>query len=176
MMQTEKEYAEALFMLAAEEQKTEEYSRSLGLIRSVVQENPTYPEFLASPAIPLSERLAALDEAFGDSVPEYVLSFLKLLCENGRIRLLEECIAEFEKLSMAFSNRIAARVFSAIPLDEDQKQALCAKLEKISGKIVEPEYTVDPSLIGGIKIEIEGKTYDGSIKHRLYDVKDVMIG
>lgn len=176
MMQTDKEYAEALFLLIAEEQKLDDYTKALETVKTLIQETPEYTEFLASPAISLSERLQAIDEAFGESMPEYIVSFLKILCENGRIRSLIGCIDEFGKLAMAISNRTEAFVVSAVPLSDGQKTAICSKLEKITGKTIDPVYTVDESLIGGIKIEVEGKTFDGSIRHRLQDVKDVIIG
>ena len=175
MMQTDKEYAEALFMLAAEEQSTESYSEALAVIGRLVTENPEYMEFLASPAISLEERLQAVDEAFG-SMPEHIVSFIKLLCENRRIRTLSSCIEEYNKLAMALSNKTVANVYSAVELSTEQKQAICMKLEKLTGKIIEPVYTIDESLIGGVKIDVEGKTYDGSIRNRLKDVKDVILG
>lgn len=176
MAQTDREYAEALFMLCAEENTIEQYQKALELVRDVVEQNPDYLELLSSPAIPIGERLSAIDEAFGNDLPEYALSFLKLLCENSRIGSLCACIEEFEKLSRAFENRSVANVTSAVPLSNEQKQKLCAKLEKLTGRTIDAFYTVDEALIGGLKIDIEGKTYDGSIKHRLSDVKDVIIG
>lgn len=175
MMQTDREYAEALFMLASEENKTEEYLSSLLTFRELVEETPDYLEFLSSPAISLQERLSAIDEAFGKDFDEYVVSFLKLLCENGRIKTVNTAIDEYEKLIMAFSGKAVAVITSAAPLDEEQKQKVCDKFEKITGKSIQAVYDVDESLIGGLKVEIEGKTYDGSIKHRLSDVKDVII-
>ena len=102
MVQIEREYAEALFSLAAEEQAAEEYLQSLQTVKQLMADNPDYVEFLNSPAIPLSERLSSVDEAFESSMPEYVVSFLKLLCENGKVRLLSGCIDEFVKLAMEF--------------------------------------------------------------------------
>ena len=175
MMQTDKEYAEALWMLAAEEQSTESYSEALAVICRLVTEHPEYMEFLASHAISLEERLQAVDEAFG-SMPEHIVSFIKLLCENRRIRTLSSCIEEYNKLAMALSNKTVANVYSAVELSTEQKQAICMKPEKLTGKIIEPVYTIDESLIGGVKIDVEGKTYDGSIRNRLKDVKDVILG
>lgn len=175
-MQTHREYAEALFMLAVEENSVEEYTSALALVDSLVKENPEYIEFLASPAFSLDERVQAIDEAFGAAVPENVVSFLKILCESSRIRSLEDCIEEFKKLIMALSETSVATVYSAIPLSEEQKQGICAKLSKITGKSIEATYIIDKSLIGGLKIDVDGKTFDGSIKHRLNEVKDVIIG
>lgn len=176
MMQTDKEYAEALFMLAAEEKQVEEYLADLKSIQQLIRENPAYIEFLASPAISLQERLAAIDEAFAGKVPAYIEYFLKLLTEGGRIRLLDGCIGEFERLVMQLARRAPATVYTAAELTDEQKEALCRKLEARIGKGIDPVYVLDRSLIGGLKIEIEGKTYDGSVKHRLREVKEVMIG
>lgn len=174
MVQIEREYAEALFSLAAEEQAAEEYLQSLQAVKQLMADNPDYIEFLNSPAIPLSERLSSVDEAFENSMPEYVVSFLKLLCENGKVRLLAGCIDEFVKLAMEFSDRTSANIYSAVALSDEQKTAICQKLEKLTNKNIDPVYIIDESLIGGVKIEVDGKTFDGSIRHRLGEIKDVM--
>lgn len=173
MVQTEREYAEALFSVAVEEISVEKYLEALLTVKQVVGENPDYIEFLVSPAIPLSERVSAVDEAFGD-MPEYVVSFVKLLCENGRVRTLFGCIDEYEKLAAAFSNRTTAVIYSAVTLNYEQKNGVCAKLKKLTGKQIDPVYIIDESLIGGLKIEVDGKTLDGSVRHRLGEMKDVM--
>lgn len=174
MIQTEREYAEALFMIAAEENSAEEYGKAFELVSELIEENPDYIEFISSPAIPQTERLEAIDEAFGGSVPENVVSFLKVLCENGRFGTIFGCIDEFKKLSMALSDRTSARIYSAVPLNDEQKKNICEKLGKLTKKNVDPEYIIDKTLIGGIKIDVDGKTFDGSIRHRLEEVKDVI--
>ena len=174
MVQTEREYAEALFALAQEEQSAAEYLESLNVVKNVIEENPEYIEYLASPAIPLSERTASLEEAFGESMPEYVVSFLKLLCENGKVRTLFACIEEFAKFVSAFSGRAQAVITSAVELNDMQKNSICKKLETVTGKSIDPVFIIDESLIGGVKVEVDGKIFDGSIKNRLGDMKDVM--
>ncbi|MBQ5890602.1 MAG: ATP synthase F1 subunit delta [Clostridia bacterium] len=174
MIQTEREYAEALFTLAVEENAVEEFLDSLVTLKQLFDENPDYIEFLNSPAIPLGERTASIDEAFDGKMPQYVVSFIKVLCENGKMRTILLCIDEFETLARAFSNRAIATVYSAVELSGEQKDAVCKKLEAITNKRIDPIYIIDESLIGGMKIEVDGKTFDGSIKHRLGDIKDVM--
>ena len=175
MMHTEREYAEAMFSLAAECGKSEEYLEALQCIRTLLRENPLYIEFLSSPAGPLSERCKAIDEAFG-SYDEHICSFLKILCGNSRVRNVCECIDEFEKLTLAAKSKVSCTVYSVVELDDEQKQKLCKKLEKTTGKSVDVTYLTDKSLLGGLRIVLEDKTYDGSIKHRLGEVKDVIIG
>ncbi len=170
----EKDYAAALFMLAVEEQCTDAFFEALETVSSVVECEPDWLVFLASPAVPLAERLLAIDEAFS-TLPEHIVSFIKLLCEHGHIRTLPVCIEEFNRLRQSLANRTIAQVTSAVPLDEGQKAALCRKLESLTGKGIDAVYTTDSSLYGGVIVEVEGKTFDGSLKHRLHDVKDVMI-
>ena len=175
-MQTEREYATALFTLTAEENCTEAYVEHMKAIKAILLENEEYVEFLSSPAVSLEERASSLDEAFGENFPEYALSFLKVLCENGRMKTVFGCIDEFISLSMSVSARTSAVIYSAVELSDEQKSAVIKKLEKITQKQIEAQYIIDESLIGGMKIEVEGKTFDGSVRHRLQEVKDVIMG
>lgn len=175
MRQTDKEYAEALFTLASEENICDICLSDIKIVREVFLESPQYIDFLASPAVPMSERLAALDEAFAGRVHDYVLYFLKLLCEKGRANIFFQAADEFEKMYLAFFKKTTARICCAVELSEEQKSALLRKLEKLHGKKIEPLYFVDASLLGGISVEIDGTFYDGTLKSRIRDVKEVMM-
>ena len=72
------------------------------------------------------------------------------------------------------SGRCEAVVTSAIELDEAQKVRLVEKLNQLTEKKIDAVYLVDPALLGGVKIEVDSKTYDGTLLRRLRDVKDVM--
>ena len=78
MTQTAKEYASALFMLASENNCCGDYAEHLSQVKLLIEDAPDYIRFLESPAIPLSERLSAIDDAFG-TMPEHIVSFLKIL-------------------------------------------------------------------------------------------------
>jgi len=174
MKETNREYAEALFQLAAENNLADEYSSALSAVKTVIDENPDYLIFLDSPAIPLSERLKAIDDAFAAELPEFVVSFLKLLIENGRIKELSFCIDEFENLKRFAANSITATVYSVVELSDAQKEKLCQKLSAVTAKNVTAKFLVDSSLLGGIKIEVDGKTLDGSIENHLKRIKGVI--
>jgi F-type H+-transporting ATPase subunit delta len=174
MTQTNKEYATALFSLATENNAVDEYEKSLIEIGEFFKENPDYIKVLESPAIPLSERIAFIDKAFESTYTEYLVSFIKVLCENGHIAQITDCIGAFCDLVRIYKNRTIALVYYVEPLTEEQKTALLEKLQKISGKVIEPEYIKDESLIGGIKVQIDDKIIDGSIKNRLNKAKGEM--
>ena len=122
MTEMSREYASALFMLAKENGEKDEYMKSLEHISKVFEEMPEYIDFLASPAVALSERTEKFKEAFSSSVPEYVVSFVSLLCERGRIREFFSCVKEYKALYEFSQNVSVAKIKSAVPLTETEKE------------------------------------------------------
>lgn len=169
-----KEYAQALFMLACEEGTAEEIAEGLGVVRAALTEEPRYAELLSSPSIPLGERLAAVKAAFENAVSPRVLSFVQLLCEKGRMGLFFEAVEAYMALLDVSRHVSSAKVTSAVELTAEEKQKLMKKLESLCNGRVNAEYVIDTSLIGGLVVEIDGKIFDGSLRHRLRKVKDVM--
>lgn len=169
-----KEYGEALFVLGLEENFLDEINRDLCFLEKIFTENSEYTEFLQSPSISKNERLESLNEAFSGSISEYALSFLSLLCEKGRTVLFGECANEFRKLYEESKNVSFARVYSAVPLSDEQKDALKNELEKNSRHSVKMECYIDKTLLGGVLIDMDGTQIDGTLKRRLQEIKEVM--
>lgn len=174
MTEISKEYGTALFMLACEENAKKEYAEALEKLKTAFLENPDYEMLLASPGIPLEERLSVIQTAFGGAVPEHVLSYLQLLCEKGRICCFMESIEEYKRLLDASEHISDVKVTSAVELTDDEKQKLTNKLKVIYKGEVNAEYFIDETLLGGLIVESEGKVMDGSLRHRLREVKEVM--
>lgn len=176
MVSTSNDFAVALFMLAMEKNKLKEFKDDLDTVKSVFSENPDYAVLLSSPGVPKKERVALIDTAFGGSVCEDVVSFLKVLCEHNKVTVLFDCIRVFSELKKQAENRVTAKVYSAAPLDEEQLSRLKEQLTKRLGSTVKIKTQIDKTLIGGIKIEFEDKVIDASIKKRLHDIKEVISG
>lgn len=174
MIEIGKEYGAALFMLACEEDQKRAYAESLEKMKKSFLDNPQYLELLSSPSIPLNERLCVIDATFSDTIPEHVLSFLKLLCEKGRMAHFLEAAEEYQAL-LDMSEHVAnATITSAVELTATEKEKLISRLEKKEKCKVHAEYVVDPALLGGLIIEVDGRIMDGSLRQRLYEVKEVM--
>ena len=168
------EYAEALFALAVESGSERATLAELEEVLAAFDENAELYGIISSPAVPIIERTEILDTVFASSLSEYTLSFLKLLCEKRRTPLLKECVEDYRALLRIKEATVTARVVSAVPLTEAEADALKKKLEKTSGLTVALDLHTDPSLIGGMTVEMNGKVTDGSISHRLREVKEVM--
>ena len=93
-----REYAEALYALAAENDHVKTYLDGLDTAAALFADNPEYVELLACPAIPRAERDGLLEQALGSILPEQVLTFIQLLCAHGRIRSLNDCITEYRRM------------------------------------------------------------------------------
>ncbi len=176
MTRTAKEYADALFMLARENGSEQAFADALTLAAEVLTDNPAYLDLLASPVIAKDTRKALLEKAFGDALPREVIACIALMCDGGHIReffaLRDEYMEQFHLLSKV----TAATVTSAAALSDEEKAALVQQISERTGHTVRATYTVDPSLIGGVKVEMDGCILDGTIKHRLRELKEVMNG
>ena len=173
MADLSKEYASALFSLAKEKDLLSKFKLELENIKTVIKDSEDYLLILRSPALGLNSRLSLIDEAFV-GYHEYVVSFLKLLLENGHIASLPECIDEFFNLCKALENRQVAKIYYVKEPSAEQKQRLLDKLEARTNKKIDAIYIEDKTLIGGIKVELEDLVIDGSLTSRLSNIKGVI--
>ena len=174
MTETSKAYADALFSLAMEQGEDEATLEALHLVQQVLGEAPDTLAMLASPAIPKNERLQVIEKAFQGQIPEQVVSFLQVMCAHGHIREVPDTIRAYEELHNAAVKLSTARVASAVPLTDKEKADLQASLEKKLGRSIRLECSVDETLLGGLVIQVDGRVIDGSLKHRLHEIKEVM--
>ena len=167
MTKTAKTYAGALYDLAVEEQLSEKILADLQLVTAVFRENPDYRKLLSEPSILKQERKTLLDEAWRGRIHLYTLNFLKLLCDNGTISQIADCEAEFRRRFYADNGILAVRAVSAYELKDPLRRKLREKLEALTGKRVELSVRVDENLIGGIRLDYDGKELDGTVRHHL---------
>ena len=174
MTATGNNYAEALFMLAREENSVDVFYEDLKTVKKVFEENTEYLQFLATPSIPKSERTTALEAAFGNKITAHVLSFLQLLCEHGAAEHFFDSFTEYERLREWACGCVEAVVKTAVELSSVQKADLIKALEKRTGKHVTLKCVIDTTLIGGIAVELDGEMLDGSVKNNLKRAREVI--
>lgn len=176
MTQISKEYAAALFSLALEQKAAARWAQQLEVMEKALEATPDYISLLASPEIPGEERAGLLSKAFAGQADPELLSFAGLMCRKGRARELPDAIRRFRQLADEAAKRSRATVTSAVALTENEKNKLRASLEKQRGGTVELTCRVDPSLLGGMIVEMEGRIVDGSLRSRLQEIKEVIGG
>ena len=102
-------------------------------------------------------------------------NFLRIVVRNGRLTELSEINDKFEAVLEERSGNVLAEVTSARELSEEQKRELRSNLEKLTGKHVQLNFGIDPSLIGGVVTRVGSTVYDGSVKTQLENLKEQMI-
>ena len=93
--------------------------------------------------------------------------FKMLLCEEELLSEFSGCEQEYRQRFQKDHNIAEAHVVSAVTLSSQQKAALKAKLEEVWKKEIILVTKTDPNLMGGLKVEIEGRQLDGSVRGRL---------
>ena len=162
-----KEYGGALFELAHDEGIDGDLIPEVRLIRALFEENPDYVKLLASPNISKDERLNCLDGLLDGRVHPYILNFLKIITERNHARSVFGCFDEYEKRYYESHGIIRAKAESAVPLTDSQKERLVSKIESLMGAKVELSCNVNPALIAGIRLTVNNRLYEGSVKAKL---------
>lgn len=160
-------YAKALFDLAQEEALSDSFLEQLQVLDTAFSREPDFLRLLATPNISKAERCQILDESFRDQVHLYVLNFMKLLTEAGEILHFHSCFKQYRALYNEANGILGVLAVSAVEMTDAQKERLRQKLEAVTGKTVQLECKVDPSCMGGVRLDYDGKRIDGTVKNRL---------
>ena len=174
MTQTAKNFGDALYELAKDEGLSDRLLEELKGVRDVFRANPDYTRLLSASNIPLPERLGNLDEAFRGRVHSYLLSFLKLLTERGHIDELRGCYVRFRARWAADNGVLEATAVTAVPLRTAQLDRIGKKLSQLTGERVEMYNRVDPSVLGGVRLEFAGRELDGTLRQRLSGIEKTL--
>ncbi len=161
-----KEYAKALFLLAEEKGAMQAILGDLKQAVEVLKEAPDYVSLLDSPALAREEKEKLIDEAFA-SLDKDLCSFIKILCTKHALYLFSRISDAYEALCDEAMGIIRAEAITAVALSNAQSERLKLRLQKQTGKTVILINTVDPSVLGGVKLRYMGKQWDGSLKNRL---------
>ena len=159
-------YGKALFELAAETGEDEMIGQQVREVAELLSAHPQYVTLLDTPALPAEEKLTLIRSAFG-SADSRVRSTLCLLCEKHAVRAFGDCARAYVRCRDEARNLLRAEAVTAVPLTERQSEALRSRLSAMTGKSIELENRIDPSIISGITLRYGGVQLDDSIRSRL---------
>jgi len=113
-----------------------------------------------------------IEAAFGGQAQRYLVNFMKLMCEKNLLGEYSGCFEAFKSRYYEDHNIAEAVVTSVCPLSEEQQKRLKEKLKKISGKEIILIQKTDPALLAGVRVELDGKLLDGTVKNRISEISD----
>jgi F-type H+-transporting ATPase subunit delta len=129
---------------------------------------------LSDPSVPVSRRQQVVEDLLGGKATPATLGLVSLAVGAGRGSDLPDIVRALIERSAASRNHAVAEVRSAVPLTADQSTRLAAAITAATGKAVEIKVVIDPSVLGGLVTQIGDTVIDGSVRHRLNQVREAI--
>lgn len=168
-------YAESLFDLAKEENKVTQYLDDIKLVGEVLDSDPQIVQFFNHVLIENDKKIQLLDQSFKGNVDQYVLNFLKLLVQSRRIRYIDDIVKSYINLSNQYLGIEEGMIYTSYELTDQQIQDIEKAISQKENKKVTLKVSIDPSLLGGIKVQIANRIYDGTIKNKVEMLKKELL-
>ena len=159
-------YAEAVFRLAKQGNALPVWSDALNLIATVYQD-PQMQAAMANPKVSPADIEKLLIAICGDRIDGVARNLIQLLVHNRRLPVVAEIRERFEQLKLEDEGKLDAKISSAFPMEDVQRNQVVNLLSSRFKRKINATVTVDPDLIGGIKVEVGDKVWDASVRGRL---------
>lgn len=170
-------YAKALLDLAISESAIEEYQNELEAVSQVVEPKSNLNTFLLSPQKDSATKKSLLVGVFNGLIRKNILNLVLLLLDKGRIESLPDICTSYVKMADEHRNILNIKVTTALPLNKEQIDGISEKFKAMfHGSSVKITVETDNSLIGGVKVIIGDKLYDGTVKGELSKMQSVLAG
>ena len=167
-------YGQALYDLALEEALTKPVLDELEVLLLGFEAEPDFVRLLSTPTLTKQERCQILDQSFRGKVQPYVLNFLKILTEKGYMRHFSDCCTAYREQYYKDNDILLVKAVTAVPMTKEQLVKLTRKLGTIIGKQIELRNQVDPDVLGGVRLDYDGKRLDDTVSHRLEAVRAML--
>ncbi|HTW84692.1 MAG TPA: ATP synthase F1 subunit delta [Candidatus Sulfotelmatobacter sp.] len=162
-------YATAVFGLATDAAKTTQIQRDLRTFVNALMSDEQVRRFYRSPVVDRKEKESVIAQAFAGLDP-IALHTVLLLIRKRRESLAEEILRQYEILEREARGAQLLRVTSARPLEPGELQSIVDRLTKAYGTPFDVTQSVDPNLIGGVRITLGDRVADGTVAGRLADI------
>jgi F-type H+-transporting ATPase subunit delta len=167
-------YARALLEIAQAEDRVSEIEDELFRFARIVEGNDDLRMALANPGLPLDRRAAIVDELLAGRALAVSQAMATFIIGAGRGHDFPAIVNRFVELAAQTREHEVAEVRSATPLDDAQLQRLAESLSLATGKNIEVKLVVDPTVMGGLVATIGDTVIDGTVRHRLEQLKETL--
>jgi len=168
-------YALAFMDLAQRQDMFDKFDADLALVKETVDANKDLKDFLEHPLIQASDKKDVIDKIFREHVSVYTLNLIKLLIDKNRLHILALLADHYKALLNKKRNISTAQIITAIEIDEETKNRVKEKLQKVFSMTIEVETQIDKEIIAGMIVKVGDKIIDGSIKTKFENMKKQVI-
>jgi F-type H+-transporting ATPase subunit delta len=168
-------YATALFELARDEKSIDAVKADLDRFEALLTESPDLTRLVRSPVFSAEQQAKALTAVLGlAGIGGLTAKFLQVVAQNRRLFAVRAILKDFRTLVARHKGEVTAEVTLAQKPDERQLAAIKDALHAVTGKDVQVEVKVDPSIIGGLIVKVGSRMVDSSLRTKLKSIKHVM--
>ncbi|HEY0798781.1 MAG TPA: ATP synthase F1 subunit delta [Candidatus Baltobacteraceae bacterium] len=160
-------YATAIFELASEGGLLDGTAADLQVVAAAIERDADVQRFFASPVVDRGLKGELFARVFSAKVGTIAQNTLALLIRKRREALLAPIVEEFNKLVLAAKALEPLAIVSARPIEPGELEGMVEHLSSVYRKRFDLDATVDPSLLGGVRIRMSDRYIDGSIAGRL---------
>jgi F-type H+-transporting ATPase subunit delta len=168
-------YAIAMFEVAKEEKKLEEYTSELTFVNEVFLASKDLGKFLVSPLVTHEEKEKLLDEHFSKRLSKATLGFLKILSKKGIANYYPQIYLEYKHLYNEENKILEGIIYSAFTLSDKNVEKIKEVFEKKLDRKIVFQVKIDPKVIAGMKIFVADTMYDYSINSKIETIKDKLV-
>ena len=169
--QVETVYGDALFELATESGRVDEFYEEVGALIRILDDNRDFMAMMTHPQIPQEEKLQTVETIFKGKISDEIIGLMRMIVEKGHFSDIKSIFSYFGDRVKEYKNIGVAHVSTPMELTEAEKDKIEKRLlETTDYKSFEMDYKVDEELIGGMVIRIGDRVVDSSIKTKLYNL------
>jgi F-type H+-transporting ATPase subunit delta len=167
---------EALLAAAEKERNLDDVEDGLFRFGRVLDREPQLAALLEDAEAPADKRIQLLDRLIDGKVSPVTAALLRHTVRLPRDRHLDVVCEELAELAAARRNRSVARVTAPVALTGEQEQKLSDSLSRLYGRAISLQVELDPSLMGGLVVQVGGEVIDGSVASRLTRIRAEFAG
>jgi F-type H+-transporting ATPase subunit delta len=170
-----KTYGSALFDLAREEGLMNTLEAEAKVILAALNENVEFLTILNHPKISKDEKVSLIENTFTEKISKELIGLMVVVIKKDRYNYLTKILKYFLELIKEENRVVTAYITSAKTLNQGQQEKVIERLGTLTKKKVEPVFSVEESLIGGLVIRIGDKIVDNSVKGKIENMAKELV-
>ena len=170
-----KVYAGALLEIAHEKNAISKIEEELSFLAELLKNDHDLMRYFSAPGIPIESKKQFVDKVFGSELSELMVNFLKVLIDNGRQHDIPDISVAFSELLDIVNNRQKITLISSVKLDSDIINRIKKSLEDRFNKNIIIEEVIDPTILGGIIVQVDDLIIDASLKNDLLKLREKLL-
>tara|TARA_X000000950_G_scaffold286190_1_gene394337 strand:+ start:290 stop:865 length:576 start_codon:yes stop_codon:yes gene_type:complete len=175
-------YSKALFKIASKENSEQKIYDEVNELLEIIKSDKKFIKLFFSPLLSSKSQLKLIDNTFSNSdkkklnVSKNLLSFLKVLANNGRLNILLSSLQSFKFLVKSMRKEVNVNIITATPISEENLKNIQSILSKKTDKKINIVSNIDKNIIGGIILQSGSNLIDASIRNKILKLNNIKKG